>query len=64
MPDSNPTAVIAECIEKSKATDDPELGIIVFGETFVPSLSNAELCGKTAFGPRLSGPLRWVRTKS
>ena len=36
----------------------------IFGETFVPSLSNAELCNKTAFGPRLSGPLHWVRTKN
>jgi hypothetical protein len=25
MPDPNPTTVIAECIEKSKATDDQEL---------------------------------------
>jgi hypothetical protein len=25
MPDPNPIAVIAECIEKSKATADPEL---------------------------------------
>jgi hypothetical protein len=31
--------------------------MIVFGETFVPSLSNAELCGKTAFGPRAVWPL-------
>jgi len=25
MAEANPTAVIADCIEKSKATDDPEL---------------------------------------
>ena len=25
MPDANPTAVIADCIEKSKATDDQDL---------------------------------------
>ena len=25
MPEANPTAVIAECIEKSKATDDQDL---------------------------------------
>jgi hypothetical protein len=25
MPEPNPTAVIADCIEKSKATTDPEL---------------------------------------
>jgi hypothetical protein len=36
---------------------------MVFGETFVPSLSDAELFGKTAFGPKLSGSLHWVRTK-
>ena len=25
MPEPNPTTVIADCIEKSKSTDDPEL---------------------------------------
>jgi hypothetical protein len=39
MPDSNPTAVIAECIEKSKATDDPEL----IGEYIAEALATLQI---------------------
>ena len=39
MPASNPTAVIAECIEKSKATDDPEL----IGEYIAEALATLQI---------------------
>ena len=39
MPASNPTAVIAECIEKSKATDDPEL----IGECIAEALATLQI---------------------
>jgi hypothetical protein len=39
MPDSNPTAVIAECIEKSKTTDDPEL----IGEYIAEALATLQI---------------------
>jgi hypothetical protein len=39
MPDPNPTAVIAECIEKSKATDDREL----IGEYIAEALATLQI---------------------
>ena len=48
------THFAARCLRRGRA--DLTSRIIVFGETFVPSLSNAELCGRTAFVPRLFGP--------
>ena len=43
MPEANPTAVIAECIEKSKATDDQDLIADFIAETLgVLQIDNTE----------------------